>query len=68
MVPLVIHPKDMFKYRLSDLLRAKKVPYERIKGLAEGFSTPTTSDTPWPKFNRKTGPGVDGTPISHRYQ
>lgn len=63
---LVIDPRNAFKYRLRDLLKFNNVPYERIKGLAAGFPEKPGAD-PWPRFSHKTGPGVDGTPISHRY-
>ena len=63
---LVIDPRNAFGYRLRDLLKFNNVPYERIKGLAEGIPE-ASGRNPWPRFSHKTGPGVDGAPVSHRY-
>ena len=66
---LVIDPRNAFRYRLRDLLKFHDVPYERIKGLAEGIPEKSGNEPGpvWPKFSHKTGPGVDGIPVSHMY-
>ena len=59
-------PRSAFGRDFLKLLRDTHVPESRIEGLTKGFPS-QLGINPWPRFSHKTGPGVDGAPVSHRY-